>query len=803
MSERRRQSGSTTGNGGAFLANEVMLLAYHISQISKEDILQYNLDRLHLSPGIPPRHGDSSSTSTRPTGHIVRLHDLLQRHLEETTVRLLSECADMEVDDIDVNSIARDLEIFCVDNASISLRRLKGMLYTGMQCFERLPACLKLLLLLKDSGEQQRAPSLGSDGSRGIDASAFPTPESQNDDSYGVYGPSPVHPIEEIEPSDDSSAYSSAESSPYKSPEEIEHTSEHVHRSDGSPEVSVTSVVTNRFEFSEIDEYDLVSDILFVLQGIEGRFIKHAANGRFTLTSHRQVSRGVRQLTERICALGTLYHSIVNSKPPEGLISQALYQGVMDEVHQYNHLINVMVSSRNNEPLTLLRLYVLVQQPYTRMRLLYMALDRSPGLSIDRIFDLYCTRGDAMGRELYGELLRKCTIPYLELLLRWVYYGELEDVYRVFFVRHVEGQYRLIQSKVPKFFSQELAELCFDVGCCSRYYYQLKSSIYVRGSVDITGLLHQLCPQSQSWSIFVTVQHLLTVVRSIGTSTELVRELVGKHDLGGYLRRVSGHLGMEHLGADRTSPVFDDFECTKEYGFEIYVPLFSFPLALIFEDEKEARESYITCFRMEFLLQRALKILSICWEEYSWNSRCSHGALDLSRRVNWMNLCRNEMSHFANMLQKGRNVPYMLGQLISRISSRDYPPAGTTLSDLRGECSAVFFRLRGDNFLEIMDILESIVDYCRFILPLFNRAIMHQLQVLVCEGATPSSLIDFIHSHIATDDVMKIMATHAKRFREGVLLLLHRLSCQDPDRRRFGLILDYNNFYRLLSAIES
>ncbi|GFE55372.1 gamma-tubulin complex component 3 [Babesia ovis] len=803
LPEGRRRSDSTSGNGGAFLASEVMLLTYHLSQISKEDILSYNLDRLNISPSIPPRHSTGSSASARSTGHIVRLHDRLQRHLEETTLRLLTECADLEVVDIDTNRIAQELERFCVNRGSVSLRRLKGMLYTGMQCFERLPATLQLLLYLKDSAEppSTRSPLHRSIGSS--DVSALPSTTSRKPETH-IHEVSPQQSDETIESSDDSSAYSSAASSPYESPEDIASSSDvRPKASGGHGDTVSSSVVTDRFEFTEIDEDDLVSDILFVLQGIEGRFIKRAANGSFTLTTFRQVSRGVRQLTERICVLGKIYNSIIDAKPSSGLIAQALYQGVMDEVHQYNHLLNMMVTSRNNERLSLKRLYILVHQPYNRMRLLHLALVGSPSNSIDHIFELYCTRGDAMGRELYSELLRKCMIPYLEILLRWVYFGDLEDMSGVFFVRHVDGHYRLLSHKVPKFMSQPLADLCFDAGCCSRYFKQLKNGIYTRATVDIPGLLNKLCPQSASWSIFVTVQLLSDMVRSIETSTELVRELVVKHDLGGYISRVCGHLGMAYLGADPTSPEFDDFECTKEYGFDIYVPKFSFPLALVLEDEKETRELYINSFRMEFLLQRTLKVLSICWKEYSWNSRSSFGALELSRRMIWINLCRNEMSHFVNMLQKSRNVPYILDRLVQRVSSRDYPPPGTSLNDLRKECSSAFSRLHTDNFLEIMEILESIVDYCKFVLQLFNCNIMQQLRVLVCEGASPSSLIDYIHNNVVTNDIMKISSSYAKRFRESVLLLLHRLSCQDPDHRRFGSILDYNHFYRLLSVIES
>ncbi|EDO05724.1 Spc97 / Spc98 family protein [Babesia bovis T2Bo] len=767
QSEGRRHYDSRGVVGGAFLASDVMLLTYHLSQISKDDILLYKLDRLNLLPV------DSSSNDVprSSSGHIIRLHDRLQCHLEETTLRLLSEYANLELVDIDTNRIAQELEHFCVDRSSISLRRLKAMLYTGMRCFNRLPATLQLLLSLKDTAEKPpvSCPIRDAEG---------PVFHDTGDCASNV-------PDEATSSSDD--GMDSCEDVPATTPE---------------PGHVSSSVITDRFEFSEIDEDDLVSDILFVVQGIEGRFIKRGVDGTFSLTSRRQVSRGVRQLTNRMCSLGLLYNSIMDFRPSSGAISQALHQAVMDEVHQYNHLINMLVTSRANDRLTLRRLYVLLQQPYNRMRLLYMALGTSSVRCIDRIFDLYCSRGDAMGRELYSELLRKCMISFLEILLRWVYYGELDDVSGVFFVGHTEGRYNIISCNIPTFISPSLAELCFDTGCCSKYYFEL-SPRSGRGTVDITGFLKQLCPASTSWSIFVTIQQLSGLVRSIDTSVALVRELVLRHDLSGYLRRISDHLSLVHLGGDPLHPVFDDFECNKDFGFDMYVPRFSFPVSLVFNDVQAIRDLYINSFRMEFLLQRTLKLLSLCWKEYSVYSRYCLGSLDLSRRMIWINLCRNEMSHFANMLQKSRNVPYILDSFIRRVSSRDYPPAGTTLKDLRDEWSATFGRLEMSNFLEVMEILESIVDYCKFALHLFNRGMMRELRDLVCDNASPSVLTEFIHGHIVTNEVMDVFRGYAKRFRESVILLLHRLSCENTDSRMFGVILDYNNFYRLLSAIES
>ncbi|KAK1441747.1 gamma tubulin complex like protein [Babesia gibsoni] len=775
-----------------------MLLAYHLSQINKEDILQYKLDRLRLAPDESLDSTDGIRAASRSTSHIVQLHRRLQRHLEERTITLLADCADLDPVEIDTNRIAADLEACCLENSSISLRRLKGMLYTGMQHFRRLPACLHLLLELKDNKEE---PAKMTPPPK-ISPAPKKTEKAERVKSVKSAKRTPRRKKAEPVPAESSSDYSMETEEEDMSEDDIVSDSPSTPSVEMEPEKpEVSRVVTDRFEFAEIDEQDLVTDILFVIQGLEGRFIKRDKHGRFSLTSERKVSKGVRQLTNRICSLGQLYNSIINAALPSGIITHTLYQAVMDQIHQYNRLVNLLTSGRNNEPLNLRQLYVWVQQPYTRMRLLAVALDGAHGFSVDRIFTLYCSRGDAMGRELYNELLRKCMIPYLEVLLNWIYFGELQDSSGMFFVKKSKDRYKLSPSKVPKFIPSPLALACYEVGRCGSYCTQLKSKLHMKGEVDVPRLINQLCEEGPSWSIYVTAQRLGDIVRSIDSSKQLAQILINEHSLLGYIDRIKSHLALEHLVEDPDSEVFDDFEITKDYGFDIYVPKFNFPLNLILEDEKLNRETYIRNFRLNFLLERTLKVLSICWSEYSWNSRLSKGSLDLSRRLNWINICRNEMSHFCHVLQSGRNTQFLLERFTSPKGVTSVSPL--TLRNIQEGYSALLSSMQPGNFLEVMEILECIVDYCKLVPRLFNKGAMQQLSSLVRDRQTPASIVDFIHNNIATSDMMKVLAHHAHRFRENVMLLLTTLAKQDADRRRFGAIVDYNHFYRLISVVET
>ncbi|OEH76219.1 spc97 spc98 family domain-containing protein [Cyclospora cayetanensis] len=143
-----------------------------------------------------------------------------------------------------------------------------------------------------------------------------------------------------------------------------------------------------------IDEVSLLRDLLFVLQGIEGRFVRFdALRTTCFLCPTIRAPPSLQSLVARVSSLGSLYsrvRSAVEDLPgallsPRSLTAEAFRQSVAAELRQYFKLLAVLEediarseaaaetarsSTADAGTVTLRRLAVWLQGPYRRMRLL-------------------------------------------------------------------------------------------------------------------------------------------------------------------------------------------------------------------------------------------------------------------------------------------------------------------------------------------------------------------------------------------------------------------------------------------------
>lgn len=96
-----------------------------------------------------------------------------------------------------------------------------------------------------------------------------------------------------------------------------------------------------------IKEYDLMREVLFALQGLNGRIIRQDADGRFTITrSHiHMIDPTQRMLLEKLTSFGWLVNKIknhinsVNKDPTQGKVSQCLAAALNNELYEYYHMV--------------------------------------------------------------------------------------------------------------------------------------------------------------------------------------------------------------------------------------------------------------------------------------------------------------------------------------------------------------------------------------------------------------------------------------------------------------------------------
>jgi gamma-tubulin complex component 3 len=262
---------------------------------------------------------------------------------------------------------------------------------------------------------------------------------------------------------------------------------------------------------SQVTELQLLRDIAFTLQGIDGEYIKYDAKiDGYAVLPDAKVPAPTRQLVRRICELGWMYQRVcdyVNStleRQGVGLVEQSFCGGLQQELTAYYRLIAVLESQVNEAitqadqsdgngkenlvanigdapppasfgQFTLRRLAVWVAEPLERLRLMAMLVDAGKGLkggSLASAIGAHLRHGDPAVRTFVKRLMEQLCKPIFNILRAWVSRGELEDPFGEFFVEAREvplevlwrEKYVLRTAMLPSFISQELAKKILLIG---------------------------------------------------------------------------------------------------------------------------------------------------------------------------------------------------------------------------------------------------------------------------------------------------------------------------------------------------
>lgn len=235
----------------------------------------------------------------------------------------------------------------------------------------------------------------------------------------------------------------------------------------------------------EAEERLLVRDCLYVLQGIDGRYITRDAGEDAVHTVDRLVAPKLSTLdgVREVCELGWLYErceafcasTLVN----EGRCRGALRAAVRDELSDYYRLVAVLEAQLRDDatPLSLRRLLVWLVEPLERLRLLANACDACAppdvkGGALCASLARLATHGDERVADLVEGLLAKTAAPVLAGIQRWVCSGRLSpDPAHEFFVQETgedgdfwASRYELNARMVPTFIAPQVAEKILIVG---------------------------------------------------------------------------------------------------------------------------------------------------------------------------------------------------------------------------------------------------------------------------------------------------------------------------------------------------
>eukprot|EP00762_Andalucia_godoyi_P008673 ANDGO_00429.mRNA.1 Gamma-tubulin complex component 3 len=344
-----------------------------------------------------------------------------------------------------------------------------------------------------------------------------------------------------------------------------------------------SSPLLQQLSTMQIPESSLIKDCLFVLQGIDGQYVKLSYGSSAHLSHYAVdpsvvVSPGFREIVSCIAECGWLYthirsfldaHGAGSGGGGSGLVLQAFHASVQSHLAEYFRLVAILESSASREQLSLKKLWLWAQDPRKLLSILAVLLEQTTlfnvkGGALLSLLHKYSAHGDPQVASMIKQILDKSSLPLFAMIHAWMFRGELEDPFKEFFV-HIHAantgtsniwndRYMLEESLVPSLLPIQVAKNILLVGktlhfirdSCSDRSYTVPASLFVHEILTYASLPALVEDISKAVSVhlktlllnkFHLVQHLSALKRYV---------LLGQGDFIQYL--------MELLSPELSKP---------------------------------------------------------------------------------------------------------------------------------------------------------------------------------------------------------------------------------------------------------
>ena len=247
---------------------------------------------------------------------------------------------------------------------------------------------------------------------------------------------------------------------------------------------------------AERQEQEIIKDLLAVLNGIEGCYIlvrpgdnKYSPR-KFIIDESMDVS--LREMIKIVAPIASCYSIIVSfieerSAFEYGQVNHALCSAMKTILQEYQINLAQLDDQFRQGLLTLQRLVFLLQPVFQQMAVLeYVAIsvDKANCIGGEVLSLLHqkilASVGDKKAEEMYTYLAEVANVPYLEMLEKWIYKGEIADHYGEFLVeerdkfskdklldeyndQYWESRYTLCRERIPVYM-EEIADKILSTG---------------------------------------------------------------------------------------------------------------------------------------------------------------------------------------------------------------------------------------------------------------------------------------------------------------------------------------------------
>ena len=234
-------------------------------------------------------------------------------------------------------------------------------------------------------------------------------------------------------------------------------------------------------------EKELLSDLMFILEGAEGKYIKfshledkYVIQSSYTLTS---VSKLLEEISETAC----LYKKLQNFLNSEqvALANIALSSSIRGELNEYYRLIALM---KQEPQINLKKVHLWIKEPIEKIKWLAILAEACETLRgsdvISAVFSYSC-QGNLSISSLMLRILNEVSTPLMNMIEYWITEGDLVDPSSEFFIYKDDlipdselwtSKYFINAQHVPCFFDKDLVSKIFLTGksinflkvCCSK-----------------------------------------------------------------------------------------------------------------------------------------------------------------------------------------------------------------------------------------------------------------------------------------------------------------------------------------------
>uniref|UniRef100_A0A672J8E8 Gamma-tubulin complex component n=1 Tax=Salarias fasciatus TaxID=181472 RepID=A0A672J8E8_SALFA len=241
-------------------------------------------------------------------------------------------------------------------------------------------------------------------------------------------------------------------------------------------------------------EQALVEDLLFVLIGVDGRDVTAQPvlgrqNRSFIVDATLDMS--IKELVNRILPVASYYSTITRfieekSSFEYGQVNHALTAAMRTLMKEYLILVTQLEHLQRQGLLTLQKLWFYIQPTMRTMEILASiasSVDKGEcmgGSTLSFLHDrTFNYTGDSQAQELCLYLTKAASVPYFEILEKWIYRGIIRDPYSEFMVEEHELQkekiqedyndkywdqrYTIVQHRIPSFL-QKMADKILSTG---------------------------------------------------------------------------------------------------------------------------------------------------------------------------------------------------------------------------------------------------------------------------------------------------------------------------------------------------